>query len=138
MYSSEQLDRIYDRTSGKCHLCHKKLSRSNYGRTTGRATWEVEHSRPRVHGGTDHGSNLYAACVSCNRSKSSSSTRSMRARNGVTRAPLSKQQAAEARSRNTFLGGGITATLGGMMMGPPGFLAGAVLGALLGNSAEIE
>ena len=30
-YSGEKLSAIYDKTNGYCHLCHRKLSYSNYG-----------------------------------------------------------------------------------------------------------
>lgn len=43
-YSRSQLRRIYDRTSGYCHLCHKKLAFTNYGRYGAKGVWEVEHS----------------------------------------------------------------------------------------------
>lgn len=68
-YGDEELKDIYDRTSGYCHLCHRKMSLSNYGRPGARGAWEIEHSRPRVKGGTDHGNNLYGAHIKCNRAK---------------------------------------------------------------------
>lgn len=68
-YTVEQLDLIYQRTSGKCHLCHDPLARSNYARFGERGAWEVEHSVPRARGGTDRLNNLYAAHICCNRSK---------------------------------------------------------------------
>jgi hypothetical protein len=54
-YTSEQLNRIYDRTSGYCHICCKKLSFKHYGRYGERGAWHAEHSRPRARGGTNHG-----------------------------------------------------------------------------------
>jgi 5-methylcytosine-specific restriction endonuclease McrA len=34
-----------------------------------RGVWEVEHSVARAKCGSNHGNNLYAACITCNRSK---------------------------------------------------------------------
>src|SRR5207249_7028843 len=77
------LNAIYDRTSGYCHICHRKLAFYNYGIVDAKGAWEVEHSRPRALGGTHHGNNKYAACIPCNREKGHRfSTRTMRARNG--------------------------------------------------------
>ena len=82
-------ERIFQKTDGRCHLCRKQLSFSNYGKQGGRGAWEVEHSMPRVKGGTDHLNNLYPACISCNRSKGASSTSRAREKNGYKSAPLS-------------------------------------------------
>ena len=62
-YSDERLSDIYDRTSGYCHICGKKLSFSNYCRPGCKGAWEVEHSKARVNGGCDSLNNLYAACM---------------------------------------------------------------------------
>jgi hypothetical protein len=88
-YDSDTLRRIYDSTSGKCHLCHKKLSISNHGVVGAKGAWDVDHSIPVSEGGTDYLNNLKPACISCNRSKGAGSTRSARAACGQTRAPLS-------------------------------------------------
>jgi len=66
-YSEDELDRIFSRTRGKCHLCHGQLARSNYAREGERGAWEVEHSVPRSRGGTDHLNNLFASHIECNR-----------------------------------------------------------------------
>ena len=68
-YSKEKLHEIYDRTTGYCHICHKKLAFKNYSSVGSRGAWEVEHSKPRAKGGSDNLKNLYPACIFCNRSK---------------------------------------------------------------------
>ena len=78
---------IYDRTSGKCHICGKKLARFNYALLDARGSWEVEHYIPVARGGTNHANNLFAACISCNRSKRDSTSRSARAQHGRSTAP---------------------------------------------------
>ena len=74
-FSVETRWRIYDRPSGYCHICGRKLSFQNYGIIDARGAWEVEHSIPWAFGGTDHLNNLYPACISCNRGKGTYSTR---------------------------------------------------------------
>lgn len=133
-YTDEQLTRIYDRTSGYCHICHKKLAFSNYAQYGERGAWEVEHSKPKAQGGTSHGNNLFAACISCNRSKRAGSTRAARNRNGQTRAPYSRAKANAKRSNNQ-LGGAISGGIIGSRLGPVGAVAGALLGALFGDKS---
>jgi 5-methylcytosine-specific restriction endonuclease McrA len=91
-YDSEDLTRIYYRTNGKCHICGKKLSLTNYGRVNSKGAWEVEHSVPRSEGGTAHLNNLFPACVACNRLKGTQSSRTARSWNDRTKAPLSKER----------------------------------------------
>lgn len=69
-YSTEQLNDIYDKTGGQCRFCEKKLAWKNYGQYGSRGAWEVDHSRPKAQGGTDHLSNLFPTCIPCNREKS--------------------------------------------------------------------
>lgn len=134
-FNAAELNQIYDRTSGRCHICHKKLAFKNYGAVGARAAWEIEHSVPQAKGGTDHLNNLYPACISCNRSKGSSSTVSARAKHGKTRAPLSADKRKEARDGNT-LAGGVLGAMVGSLGGPVGALIGACLGAGLGHSHD--
>jgi 5-methylcytosine-specific restriction endonuclease McrA len=68
-YSSDDLNAIYDRTSGYCHICKRKVAFCNYGALGRRGAWEVEHSHARAKGGSDRLGNLYAACIKCNREK---------------------------------------------------------------------
>jgi len=131
-FTSEQLNQIYDRTSGYCHICHKKLAFKNYGVFGARGAWEVEHSNPQAKGGTNRLNNLYPACITCNRSKGASSTRSVRAKNGKSRAPLSTGKRKEAKTQNA-VAGGVAGATAGSIFGPAGALVGAVIGAHLGH-----
>lgn len=131
-YTDDDLERIYDRTSGKCHLRHKKLSFRNYARYGEKGAWEVEHSKPRARGGGSRLSNLFAACISCNRSKCAGSTRAARSRNGVRCAPLNPQRRKQAKLGNAVTGGGIGALIGGAIAGPAGAWLGGALGTGIG------
>jgi hypothetical protein len=135
--SKAELRRIYERTSGYCHLCHRKMSFTNYGQFGERGAWEVEHSIARANGGTDHGNNLYAACIPCNRSKCDGSTRAARALNGKTRAPLCKEKREEEQVTNAVIGIGAGAIVG-YLFGPLGAVAGAILGGIAGGSVEVK
>lgn len=136
-YTKEKLDSIFKKTDGSCHLCRKKLARKNYGAIGARMAWEVDHSRPRAHGGSDHGNNLLPACIPCNREKRAISTRAARRARGYKAAPLSRQQ----KTQNAWVGaagGAIAARIALAPLGPLGMLGGAVLGAALGNNYEPE
>ena len=130
-----RLRRIYDRTSGLCHICRKQLSFVNYGRRDGRGCWEIEHSHPRAKGGTDHGNNLFAACCDCNRTKGIRHTRTARKVHGYRTAPLSREKAAAARGDNTIAGGSLGVLVGAVAAGPVGALLGGLLGAKIGNNS---
>jgi len=132
-YSNDDLNDIYDRTSGKCHICHRKLAFSNYACFGERGAWEVEHSNPQACGGSSRLCNLYAACISCNRAKGKGTTRSARAYHGNKRAPLSYGRRAAARQKQAATGAAVLGTLGGIIFGPIGALSGAALGAVLGD-----
>ena len=86
VYDKNTLQNIYNRSSGYCHICRKKLSLINYGKNRKRGAWEVEHSCPRSKGGSDNLNNLYAACVSCNRKKGTHTSKTARHRHGFKRA----------------------------------------------------
>ena len=132
-----QLHDIYDSTSGYCHICHKKLARKNYGVLGAKGAWEVDHSNPRANGGTDRLCNLFAACISCNRSKGASSSKVARYRNGKKRAPISQSARKRIRKRNVILG--VSAGIAvGRVFGPLGIAVGGFIGAALGNSAKID
>ena len=134
-YSDEQLSEIYDRTSGYCHICRKKLSFQNYGRPGCKGAWEVEHSKARANGGCDRLNNLYPACITCNRDKSTTSTRAARAWYGRTKAPLSREKRRQARIGNS-IATGIVGYIVGAMAGPAWPVIGAVIGAGLGYRAN--
>lgn len=131
-FNEEELNQIYERTSGYCHICHKKLAFNNYGKLGARAAWEVEHSNPQAKGGSNCLNNLYPACISCNRSKGDSSTASARAKNGKTRAPLSSENRKKAKAGNALAGGALGAMVGAVA-GPIGAIIGACVGATLGH-----
>jgi hypothetical protein len=131
-FSPEEISSIYDRTSGYCHLCRKKVAFKNYGALGARGAWEVEHSVPKVKGGTDHLNNLYPACISCNRSKGATSTRAARGGNGLSRAPLSVERRKSAKERNALIGGATGGAIGALF-GPIGAILGAAFGAGLAH-----
>jgi 5-methylcytosine-specific restriction endonuclease McrA len=131
-YSRQDLHAIYDRTSGYCHICGKKLALSNYARFGDKGAWEVEHSNARVRGGTDRLNNLYPACISCNRSKGTVTTRTARAREDRKRAPLSREKRAAARRENAILGGGLGFLGAAALAGTGWGLVAAAVGAYAG------
>lgn len=130
-FSKVEKRKIYNRTSGKCHICGKKLSFENYGFQGLKSAWEVEHSNPKSIGGTNRLNNLYASCITCNRSKNNNSTRSARARYGRTKAPLSKDKRKIEKKNNSILGGLIGGIIGSVV-GPTGAVIGAAIGAKIG------
>jgi 5-methylcytosine-specific restriction endonuclease McrA len=134
-YDDATLSRIYDRTGGYCHLCGKKLSFTNYGRAGRKGAWQVEHSVPRAKGGTDHGNNLFAACIDCNLDKSDSTTRTARSWHGRTGAPLSREKRKKGRTSNA-LAGGILGGLLGAALGPWTAAIGAGIGAKIGHGVK--
>lgn len=131
-YTDTELRRIYDRTGGYCHICGKKLSFTNYGCAGEKGAWHVEHSVPRAKGGTDHGNNLYAACINCNLEKDTFTTKTARGWNGRSRAPLSRVQRKRAQASNTaggaLIGGLIGLAVGGPVVGALGAIGGAAIG----------
>lgn len=136
-WTSEQLSAIYDRTSGYCHLCNRKLAWTNYAAHGCKGSWEVEHSVPRASGGTNRMNNLYAACIECNRRKQHHSTRSCRAENGRTKAPLGRSARRAAKRDNALAGAGLGALLG-VPFGPIGIFAGSVFGACIGEKQSVD
>lgn len=131
-YSDERLERIFDRTSGYCHLCSRKLVFCNYAIRGARGAWNVEHSIPRALGGTDHLNNLYPAHIDCNEMKGTNCTKRSRAAHGRTRAPYSVAKRIQKREDNALRKGIITGAAGGAMFGPPGVIIGAFIGAISG------
>lgn len=103
-FQPQHLEKIFQRTSGYCHICHKKLNFNNYGNFGQRGAWEVEHSRPQAKGGSHSLNNLYPACISCNRAKGSKDNRSVRAQHGKKRAPLSVNKRRQVKRINAFKG----------------------------------
>ncbi len=137
-FTNEKLNLIFDRTDGCCHICRKKLNFQNYGMFGKQGDWEVEHSKPKSKGGTNHRNNLYAACISCNRSKNNSSTRSARIKHGYKGAPFSRNK----RIENSVAGAGTLGTIA-WFLAPPHLKVAAVLvsvaaGGLIGYNSEPE
>ncbi|MCB9194855.1 MAG: HNH endonuclease [Flavobacteriales bacterium] len=127
-----RLRKIYDKTDGYCHICHKKLAFSNHGITGAKGAWHIEHSVPKAKGGTNHMNNLFAACVSCNINKGTLHTKTVRSKNGVSRAPYSRKKKEEIRQGNTVAGAAIGGAIG-LLAGPVGAAIGAVIGGALGS-----
>jgi hypothetical protein len=128
---------VYDRTAGYCHICEKKLAFKNYGVLGAKGAWEIDHSKARANGGSDHGNNLYAACIGCNRSKQHGSTRAARAFHGRTAAPLSFKKRAAVKKKNAVVAGG-AAAFGALALGiaPPVALLIVGGAAAFGHSLE--
>ena len=78
-YSKRELDDIYHKTDGYCHLCGRKVYRTNYGKLGRRGPWHVEHSVPKSRGGTSYFRNLFPACIDCNLDKGTRTGKSYRA-----------------------------------------------------------
>ena len=129
-YDKITLRKIYDRTSGYCHICKKKLSFKNYGKIDNKSPWEIEHSRPRSKGGSDHLNNLYASCISCNRKKGTFTSRTARSWNNRRIAPLSKVKRKETKYTNAMLGGIIGLRIG-LYVSPLIGLVGAAIGGII-------
>ena len=130
-YLKHELQRIWKSTNGRCHLTGAALRLSDYGRT-----WEVDHSKPKAVGGSDHGNNLKP--VSANRAKQARSSRSVRREAGLTRAPLSAKAIERARTDNAVGGALGGAGVGALLGGPAGALFGALLGAVFGHDSKVE
>lgn len=135
-YDKVTLRKIYDRTSGYCHICRKKLSLKNYNRKGEKGAWEVDHSRPHSKGGSDHLNNLYASCMSCNRKKSTFTSKTARSWNNRRKAPLSKIQRKKAKRSNAIVGGVIGYGIIGFVGGPVGALVGAAIGGKIGYAVD--
>ena len=135
-YTTERLEQIFDKTDGHCHLCHGKISFTQYGKNSS-SSWEVEHSVPKSKGGTDNLKNLFPAHITCNRSKKDKSTRAERLKHGQTRAPYSRDIKTKIKNDNTaagaLIGGGL-----GLLFGPVGVVVGAVVGGVVGSSNSPE
>ena len=125
-YSQQKLQNIFESTTGRCHLCHSSLQFEKYA-----DEWEVDHSKAKANGGTDHGNNLYPACKSCNRARRDRPASKVRKENGVTGIPLSQTQRRKERKQNGLTYGGLGALAVGLMAGSP---AGLVIGAAVGGS----
>lgn len=135
--NKEKLSNIFKKTSGMCHLCHKKLVLKNHGEIGARGAWEVEHSKPKSKNGTDHMNNLYPACISCNRSKGNGTNYSVRSKNGVRNAPLSMKKRKRMAYGNIIIGA-VSGAYVGRFFGPTGFLVGGTIGAVFGSELKVD
>lgn len=129
----DRLEKIYYKTDGYCHICHKKLSFSNYGVHGAKGSWHVEHSIARANGGSDNLNNLFPACIRCNLEKGTKHTKTARSKYGNTRAPYSKEKKGKIRNVNTVGGALVGAGIGFAAGGPAGGLIGSVVGSIIGN-----
>lgn len=130
-FTSEQLRVVYDRTSGYCHICRKKLAFGNYGKRSRRGAWQVDHSNPVAKGGTHRLNNLYPSCIDCNLDKGTRTTKMARSWHGLKKAPLSVSKRREARFENAIVGGLSGGLVGAGLAGPLGAVVGAGIGAHL-------
>jgi hypothetical protein len=137
IFDYDTIRRIYIRTDGRCHICRKKLILKNYTAIGLRGSWEVDHSRAQAIGGSDNINNLYPACISCNRSKGTVSSRSVRAVHGFKSAPLSRERKKEAKSNNAVIGA-IIGGIFGIFIGPWWVLVGGGIGAAIGYDINPE
>ena len=127
--------KIYNHTSGYCHICKKKLSFINYGKMGKRGAWEVEHSRPRSKSSSDKLNNLYASCISCNRTKGTFTSQTARSWHGRTKAPLSKVRRKEAKCANAIFGG-VVGLIIGLCVSPFFALIGVAVGGKIGYDLD--
>lgn len=127
--------KVLEKTSTRCHICHKTLAKKNYGVIGMRGAWEIDHSIPISKGGTNHLNNLYAACIPCNRKKGNSSNMVARKPHGLLVAPLSKK-AKEQRQNSRALAGFAVGAGFGSIFGPLGIVIGGSLGALVGGAND--
>lgn len=136
-YGDERLRQVFERTSGKCHICGKSLRFEDYGRSARDGGWQVEHSRPVAKGGTDHLNNLCPACVPCNLTKGTRSATAARAAHGRKRKPLSVEQRRKAQAEQAKKGLTIGA-IAGLLIDPTGVASvlGGALGAHIGKNVD--
>lgn len=127
--------RIYDRTSGYCHICKKKLSFRNYGKKDERGAWEVDHSQPHSKGGADHLNNLYACCVTCNRTKGTCTSQTARSWYDRKKAPLSRVRRKEVKYTNAIFGG-IAGLIIGLFVSPLAALFAVAVGGRIGYDVD--
>jgi hypothetical protein len=133
------LDRIFEKTDGRCHLCWRTLAWSNYGQPGARGAWEIEHSRPQANGGSNHGSNLYPSCIPCNRAKAHRwSSRSVRRRNGCRRTPLSRTHQSAARNLQAVSGAFLGCLIGRELGSVPIAIKLGAIGAAVGYVLDPE
>ncbi len=132
-YKKAQLQRIWKSTDGRCHLTGRRLRLKDFG-----VTWEVDHSKPRARGGSDHGNNLMPALVAANRSKQAMTSRAVRRGNGLRRSPLSPAEQQRNRSNNAAAGAALGVAAGAVVAGPFGAVVGGLVGGIFGHGRKVE
>lgn len=130
--NSVKLKKVFEKTDGRCHICHDPISFKNYGINGKAGVWHVDHSKPVSKGGSSHLNNLLPACIPCNLSKSNSSTKAARAKNGQTRAPLNASTKQQIKTKNT-VGGAFIGGVIGSIFGPVGIAIGSSIGGAIGH-----
>lgn len=134
-YDEESLRKIFNKTSGKCHICHKKLAFKNFGSYGEKGASEIEHSVPKSQGGTNNLNNLLPAHISCNRHKSNKSTRAVRNKYGYTRAPYSQEKIKTIKKDNSLIGGVVGLMLAvSLETNPIGLMVFSIGGMILGEN----
>lgn len=133
-YTNEELNSIYDKTDGYCHICHRKLAFCNYGAFGEKGAWEVDHSQSLKRNGSSTFQNLFPAHITCNRSKQASSSKTARAKAGYGRSPYSLREKAQKKNEAGGIGA-LTAGAAAALVGlsPMGILLSAATGALCGR-----
>ena len=135
-YTDDELNDIFERGGGKCHLCGVRVAFKNYNKRGKHRAWHVDHSRPLANGGTDHGNNLRPAHIDCNLEKGTFTSRTVRAWNGRKKAPLSKRRREKEKTKNAIGAGALGTGVGALFGGPPGALLGGLLGAAIGHDID--
>ena len=102
--TNELLDKVYAKTDGRCHLCHRRIVRSHHGQTDVLTGWHVDHSKARSVGGTDHLNNLFPACWECNLRKQALPSHIIRRRNGVSGIPQSRARKEQESDWDSAIG----------------------------------
>jgi hypothetical protein len=141
-FSEAERKRILQKTDGRCHLCHKTLYLSNYGKSGAKGAWEIDHSRAISLSGSDRLQNLYPACISCNRSKQARSNKAFRATVGYSRSPYSPAEKERIRKGSSIIGAVSGAALAAMCaLSPAGvclaLLGGYKLGGHIANNSKV-
>ena len=131
----EKLYKIFQKTDGYCHICHRKLCLINYGIHGSKGAWQIEHSKAWANGGSDHMNNLYPACIPCNIDKGTRHIKTVRSQYGTTRAPYSKAKKQKLKNDSIADGALIGVSIGFALGGPAGGLIGSFIGGLLGNES---
>jgi hypothetical protein len=137
-YGNDVLNFLYDKTSGRCHLCRRRVAFRNYGQVGTRGCWEVDHANARARGGSNHMRNLLPACIGCNRSKQHRTTRSVRRAFGYSNAPLSNELRERRIAANTLMGLGVGALLGATLGDDRAAVAMTIAGGLFCSTIEVE